>query len=227
VMNRIFVIGAAAVCLLLFGCGKKKVKVSVPPPPTARRGQPAPLPVGTKERGLASWYGAPYNGRQAADGEIYNMETMVAAHRTMAFQTWVRVRNLANDKTVDVRIIDRGPFVGGRIIDLSHAAAKQIELIGPGVSQVELTVIAAPAATEAALFAVQVGMFREKANAERMERNMTAAYGTAQAVERKESPGSWRILAGREPTLEDAEALAQRIRAEQHVAEAFVVRLDQ
>ena len=175
---------------------------------------------------MASWYGVPYHGRQAADGEIYDMETMVAAHRTLSFQTWVRVRNLSNDKTVDVRVIDRGPFVGGRIIDLSHAAAKQIELIGPGVAEVELTIISAPAVPEAALFAVQVGVFREKANADRMERNMMAAYGAAKAVERRESPGSWRILAGRENSLDNAEALARRIRDEQHVSQAFVVRLD-
>ena len=97
------------------------------------------------ERGLASWYGHPYHGRKAADGEIYDMETLVAAHRTLPFQTWVRVRHVANGKTVDVRIIDRGPFVQGRIIDLSHAAAKEIELIGPGVGQVELAILSAPA----------------------------------------------------------------------------------
>ncbi len=96
---------------------------------------PRAQPVGTAERGLASWYGHPYHGRPAADGEIYDMEKLVAAHRTLPFQTMVRVRNVANDKTVDVRIIDRGPFVAGRIIDLSHAAAVAIGLIGPGVGE--------------------------------------------------------------------------------------------
>jgi rare lipoprotein A len=218
--------------LLLYGCGKKKVKGPVtPPPPQASRSRgartpPEPVPPGTTERGIASWYGAPYHGRQAADGEIYDMEAMVAAHRTLSFQTWVRVRNLSNNKTVDVRIIDRGPFVDGRIIDLSHAAARQIELIGPGVAQVELTVLAAPATPEVARFAVQVGVFREKANADRVELSMKAAYGVARAVERQESQGLWRILAGSEDSLENAENLARRIREEQHVPEAFVVRLD-
>ena len=108
------------------------------------------LQPGLSKRGLASWYGHPYHGRPAADGEIYDMETLVAAHRTLPFQTRVRVRNLSNDKTVDVRIIDRGPFVGGRIIDLSHAAAKEIDLIGPGVAQVEITIIGTPAVPEPA-----------------------------------------------------------------------------
>lgn len=245
-MNRIFPIAAACLCLLLFGCGKKKPKAPVPPPlaraqgsaprssrppsvtppPSAKPSASSPAPVGTVERGIASWYGVPYHGRQAADGEIYDMETMVAAHRTLSFQTWVRVTNVSNGKTVDVRIIDRGPFIGGRVIDLSHAAAKQIELIGPGVAEVEIAVISAPPVPEPAMFAVQVGVFREKANADRMERNMTAAYGAAKAVERRESPGAWRILAGREATMEKAESLARRIREEQKVPEAFVVRLD-
>ena len=175
---------------------------------------------------MASWYGHPYHGRPAADGEIYDMETLVAAHRTLPFQTYVRVRNVRNDKTVDVRIIDRGPFVGGRIIDLSHAAAKQIELLGPGVAEVELTILGTPQNPEPALFAVQVGAFRDRANADRAEQNMIAAYGSAKAVLRQGDPPMWRILAGREPSQEAAEALAQRIRSEQHEPQAFVVRLD-
>lgn len=221
--------------LLLSGCGKKKVKAPVPVPGARRpapRTPPAPPPeVGTRQLGKASWYGVPYHGRQAADGEIYDMETLVAAHRTMAFQTWVRVRNLSNDKTVDVRIIDRGPFVEGRIIDVSHAAAQQLGLIGPGVVEVELTVISAPVSVVPARYAVQVGAFREKANADRMERNMTAAYGSAKSVVwpgnvRPENPGLWRVLAGSEASVENAEGLARRIREEQKVPEAFVVRLD-
>ncbi|MES1258836.1 MAG: septal ring lytic transglycosylase RlpA family protein [Acidobacteriota bacterium] len=213
-MSRILCL-ALLFALLSTGCGKKKIKAHVPA-----------APVGATERGVASWYGVPYHGRQAADGEIYDMETMVAAHRTLSFQTWVRVRNLTNDKTVDVRIIDRGPFVDGRIIDLSHAAARQIELIGPGVARVELTVISAPPAPPSAFFAVQVGVYRERANADRMERNMIAAYGAAKTLPRPESPGVWRVLAGRETSIESAESLARRIREEQRVPEAFVVRLD-
>src|SRR5580693_7360919 len=117
-----------ACAIVIAGCGKKKTAVVIPPPPAPVTAAPAP-PVGTAERGLASWYGHPYHGRAAADGEIYDMETLVAAHRTLPFQTMVRVRNLANDKTVDVRIIDRGPFIQGRVIDLSHAAAREIDLI--------------------------------------------------------------------------------------------------
>src|SRR5580693_6518015 len=162
--------------LFLAACGKKKTKIGKGRPVPRSSGQAV---VGSVETGVASWYGHPYHGRPAADGEIYDMEKLVAAHRTLPFQTMVRVHNLSNDKTVDVRIIDRGPFVGGRIIDLSHAAAKEIELIGPGVAQVEVTIIGTPAVPEPAIFAVQIGAFRDKANADRAERNMIAAYGAA------------------------------------------------
>ncbi|MGA2717242.1 MAG: septal ring lytic transglycosylase RlpA family protein [Bryobacteraceae bacterium] len=212
------------IAILIAGCGKKKTNIArIPRAPTPSAAAP---PIGTAERGRASWYGRPYHGRPAADGEIYDMETLVAAHRTLPFQTQVRVRNLANDKAVDVRIIDRGPFVQGRIIDLSHAAAKAIDLIGPGVGQVEVTVLATPANPEPALFAVQVGAFSVKANADRAEQNMIAAYGAAKSVLRAGDPGLWRVLAGRENSPEAAEQLAKRIREEQHEPQAFVVRLD-
>jgi rare lipoprotein A len=209
-----------ALAAIIEACGKKKARVrSVAAAPTA-------AVVGSTERGMASWYGRPYHGRAAADGEIYDMETMVAAHRTLPFQTRVRVRNLSNDKAVEVRIIDRGPFVGGRIIDLSHAAAQAIDLIGPGVAQVELTIVAAPVSAEPAYFAVQVGAFRDKANADRLERTMVAAYGAGKAIQRGGEPPLWRVLAGRETSVEAAESLAVRIREEQKMPQAFVVRLD-
>jgi rare lipoprotein A len=225
-----------AVCAMALGgviaaCGKKKTVARVPvaapgPRGTPRPSRPSPAATGSIERGLASWYGHPYHGRRAADGEIYDMETMVAAHKTLPFQTMVRVRNTGNDKSVDVRIIDRGPFVEGRVIDLSHAAAQAIGLIGPGVGQVEITVIQAPENAEPGIFAVQVGAFREKANADRAERNMVSAYGAGKAVLRAGDPPLWRVLAGRESSTAAAEVLARRIREEQKAPEAFVVRLD-
>jgi rare lipoprotein A len=226
-MNR-YLVCILTLAILIGACSKKKIVVVAPAAPVMKTRplpEPAP-PIGTAERGLASWYGHPYHGRPAADGEIYDMEKLVAAHRTLPFQTVVRVRNLSNDKTVDVRIIDRGPFVQGRIIDLSHAAAKEIDLIGPGVAQVEVTIIGTPAVPEPALFAVQIGAFREKANADRAQQNMMAAYGAAKAVLRVGDPPVWRILAGRETSQDAADALAKRIREEQHEPQAFVVRLD-
>ena len=101
-------------------------------------------PIGTRQTGIASWYGHPYHGRATASGEIYDMEGGTAAHKRFAFGTWVRVDNLDNGKRTEVRINDRGPFVHRRIIDLSRASARDIGMLGPGTARVRLTVIAAP-----------------------------------------------------------------------------------
>jgi len=235
--------------LFLSGCAHKKYTRQLPSPPAspaspstgARASRPAapltpapgavpgiaPVPAtGYSEAGIASWYGHPYHGRPAADGEIYDMEQMVAAHRTLPFDTWVRVYDLDNNKNVEVRIIDRGPFIDGRIIDLSHAAAQAIALIGPGIANVRLEVIHTPANVPPAVFAVQIGAFRDPQIAERLRSQMAARYGTARLVERPEKPGVWRVMVGAEPTPDAARALSSRIRRESGERNAFVVRLD-
>jgi rare lipoprotein A len=203
--------------ILAAGCAHKKR--TTPKVPAIAR-------IGHTETGVASWYGHPYHGRPAADGEIYDMETLVAAHRTLPFQTWVRVTNLNNGKTVDVRIIDRGPFVHGRIIDLSHEAARQIDLIGPGIAKVKLEVIRAPANVPAGLFAVQVGVFRDREAAQRLRGEMAARYGSARLVPRTGSPPVWRVLVGTEATEDGANQLAAQIIDQLGEKNAFVVRLD-
>ena len=99
------------------------------------------LDVGIKERGVASWYGVPFHGRLAANGEVFDMEAMTAAHRTLPLGSMVRVVNLLNGKHVRVRINDRGPYVNGRILDLSHAAAAQLGMVEGGLSVIQLEVI--------------------------------------------------------------------------------------
>src|SRR5271165_4639591 len=118
-------------------CAKRKLPRSAQAPAAPN----VPAQVLSPETGLASWYGHPYHGRAAANGEIYDMEKLTAAHRTLPFGTWVRVTNLTNGKTTEVRITDRGPFIDGRIIDLSRAAAREIDLLIPGIVQVRVDVI--------------------------------------------------------------------------------------
>jgi rare lipoprotein A len=208
--------------VVLGGCSHKHhVRVQTAPPPAT-----APVQVGYTESGIASWYGHPYHGRAAANGEIYDMETLVAAHRTLPFDCWVRVVNLSNNKSVEVRIIDRGPFVDGRIIDLSHAAAKAIDLIGPGTAQVSVEVIRMPEMAIPGLFAVQVGAFRDRANAERLRATMADRYGSARLVVRQGNPAVWRVLVGAETSEDAANALSARIRGESGEKNGFVVRLD-
>ena len=227
-------IAAIAGFAALGGFGKKHRAARVPPsPPPARAArsrppseQPLAVSIGYTEEGVASWYGVPYHGRPAADGEIYNMETLVAAHRVMPFNTWLRVTNLANNKSVDVRIIDRGPFVNGRIIDLSKAAARRIDLLGPGLGRVRLEVIAAPVDVASNdFYAVQVGAFAVYANAEQARVRYAQRFGTAQLAIKQGAIPLWRVLVGKEPSQEAAQRLENELKAEEK--NVFVVRLDQ
>ena len=101
----------------------------------------APRLVGYTERGLASWYGRKFNGRQTASGERFDMNRPSAAHRTLPFGVAVRVTNLENGRSIVVRINDRGPFIDGRIIDLSKAAARKLGMIEAGVVRVKIKVV--------------------------------------------------------------------------------------
>jgi rare lipoprotein A len=154
------------------------------------------------------------------------MERLVAAHRTLPFNTWVRVTNLNNSKNVEVRIIDRGPFVDGRIIDLSHAAAQAVDMIGTGIAQVRVEVIAAPPNPEPSIFGVQVGAFANRINADRMVNDMQIRYGSAKLISRQGNTTTWRVVVGRENTTENAETLAMKIRSAENLPQAFVVRVD-
>ncbi len=182
---------SALICsgLTLAGCAKKHHTTAA---------KPATPRIQAGETGLASWYGHPYHGRPAANGEIYDMEAFTAAHRTLPFGTWVRVVNLTNNKTVDVRITDRGPFVENRIIDLSHAAGEAIGLIGPGVARVRLDIVSVPASASAqSWYAVQAGAFLDRDRAEGVRAALEREYGQARLVLRSGNPSLWRVLVGR------------------------------
>lgn len=101
----------------------------------------AQFDVGIKDRGVASWYGEQFHGKQAANGEIFNMEALTAAHRTMPLGSVVRVVNLSNGRHIHVRITDRGPYVNGRILDLSHAAAVQLGMEHGGLTYVQVEIV--------------------------------------------------------------------------------------
>ncbi|HTS27835.1 MAG TPA: septal ring lytic transglycosylase RlpA family protein [Bryobacteraceae bacterium] len=186
----------------------------------------SPVPAGpaVPETGIASWYGYPYHGRHAADGEIYDMEKLTAAHRTLPFGTRVRVVNLRNERIVEVRINDRGPFIEGRIIDLSRAAARAVDMETAGISPVRVEVIEMPR-EPAGSFGVQVGAFQMWRNAKRCLALMKSRYGAARILLREGGPDLWRVVVGDEATLEGAHALAEQIRQESDGG-AFVTRLD-
>ena len=214
-MKKRALLVVAAALLLTAGCAKKK---RMPPAP--------PFPKSGVQVGIASWYGPPYHGRATSSGEIYDMERLTAAHQTLAFGTYVLVENLDNGRMVQVRINDRGPFVEGRIIDLSRAAARAIGMLGPGTARVRIKVVAfSGAGAPARWFAVQVGAFANRARAEQLRQRMEQRYGTARILEKTASSPLWRVLVGREPSPEKAGQLARRLRHE--TGAAVVVPFDQ
>lgn len=205
-------------------------------PPTAaapasrgkrRRDNPVPVPAGYFEEGEASWYGAPFHGRQASNGEIYDMNKLTAAHRTLPFETVVRVTNEKNGKSTVVRITDRGPFVNNRIIDLSYAAAREIESIGPGVVPVRVEVLSAGADPAAGFFTIQVGSFRERINAERLRERLSAAYSPI-FIKRYDASGDsfYRVHVGKVSGEEAAKEFGEQLREREGVV-PMVIRLDE
>ncbi len=198
------------------------------PAPSVKRNKSVsvPAPSGYTEEGNASWYGVPFHGRHASNGEIYDMYKLTAAHRTLPFETMVRVTNLNNGKTTVVRITDRGPFVDNRIIDLSLAAAREVDSVGPGVVPVRVEVLGGVDPT-AGFFTVQVGAFRERANAERLRERLSASYSPI-FIQQYDSPDGvfYRVRVGR-ISGEDA---AHQFGGQLHDLEGFtplVTRLDE
>jgi rare lipoprotein A len=156
------------------------------------------------------------------------MNAMTAAHRTLPFGTWVLVTNLENQLTTQVRINDRGPFIEGRIIDLSRAAAEAINMIGPGTALVRLEIISRPEARAGAgHYSVQVGAFKDRANAWDLQGKLTPKYGDVFVQELEAPDGTYyRVRVGRLASYEEAVALARQLGREPDVAVPMVVRLD-
>src|SRR5260221_1285353 len=191
-----------------------------------RRSRPADnaAPIYTEE-GNASWYGAPFHGRKASNGEVYDMNKLTAAHRTLPFDSIVRVTNLSNGKTTTVRITDRGPFVDNRIIDLSRAAAQEIESIGPGIVPVRIEVLSGsdPAA---GFFTVQVGAFKEKGNADRLKERLSTDYSPIYIQQVVVEDGSfYRVRVGRVSGEQEAQRLGDALRDKEGF-KPMVLRID-
>jgi rare lipoprotein A len=210
-----------------------KRDTSVPPNPAPAPAHPkhakapqAPAPVGYTEEGNASWYGNPFHGRRASNGEVYDMYKLTAAHRTLPFETMVRVTNLNNGKSTTVRITDRGPFVDNRIIDLSHAAAREIESIGPGIVPVRIEVLGNVDVT-AGFFTVQVGAFHDRSNAEHLRDRLSISYSPIFIQQYDSSDGAfYRVRVGRIYGQQAAQDFGEKLRN----IEGFlpmVIRLDE
>jgi rare lipoprotein A len=242
--------------LLLTGCGgHKQAKAPVPaaPPIAATEIPPAPaspakrpaapvkesaeeipevisIPPDAKplsvETGLASWYGAPYHNRRGSNGEVYNMNAMTAAHRTLPLGSIVRVTNIKTGRSALVRITDRGPFIPGRILDLSLAAAKKVDVWQAGVCQVRVEVLQTPTPlTAGGRWAVQIGAFDDEDAAHQVADRLTRRYHTAKVLSFSSPVGDWWV---RVRVLDDDRTRAEQVARDSRTSQGaiFLVRLD-
>lgn len=178
------------------------------------------------EIGRASWYGPPYDKRRGSNGEIYNMHAMTAAHRTLPLGSVIRVTNLNTGQHALVRITDRGPFITGRILDLSLAAAKKLDVYLPGTAEVKLEVMETPVPLNVGgKWAVQIGGFPREKAAEKLADHLRRRYHTAKVQSFPSPAGDWWV---RVRVLDDNRERAQKLAAETHSPDGavFVVRLD-
>lgn len=189
--------------VLLLACAPRVERPTPPPPPI----------VPLVQYGWASWYGEEFHGRRTSSGEIYNMYELTAAHRTLPFGTKVMVTHLRKGRSVVVTINDRGPFVEGRIIDLSYAAAKVLDMVEEGVAWVRLEVISVPEGVGFG-YTVQVGSFLDRGKAEAMAEELRRR-GFSPFIVPFDTPRDryWRVRLGPFPGREEAEAMARRVSA--------------
>jgi rare lipoprotein A len=188
------------------------------------------LPEGAKavatETGLASWYGPPYHNRRGSNGEVYNMHAMTAAHRTYPLGSIVRVTNVKTGSTALVRITDRGPFIPGRVVDLSLAAAQKLDVYKPGVAEVKVQLMqSATTAGAPGKWAVQIGGFPHEPAATKLADHLKRRYRSAKVLCFSSPAGDWWV---RVRVLKDDHDRAQKLAAETQTPEGavFLVRLD-
>jgi peptidoglycan lytic transglycosylase len=204
-----------------------------------QRYEPLASHQGFVQQGLASWYGRKFHGRKTSNGETYNMYAMTAAHKTLPLGTSVRVHNLANGRKTVVRINDRGPFIQGRIIDLSYSAAEKLGVVGPGTAPVKIealgfqeqdadgrTVYRSTASDQADSYAVQVASFSSDANAQRLAAELRSRFGAASVCRSLINGNNYfRVRVGKYASLDAAESA--KLSIEGHgFSNCFVVAME-
>ncbi len=219
----------------------KSLNGGVPSTTKSERGNPSSYVVhgkryfvldsaeGFKQRGIASWYGRKFHGRKTSSGEIYNMHEMTAAHKTLPIPVYVHVKNLDNGRSAIVRVNDRGPFIDGRIIDLSFAAAKKLGVTLPGTANVEITTLTTgqsepqqsvraipltgPEARDEAPLYIQMGSFSNQLNAHSLMQNLLAANESAVRVSQLDTDSGrfYRVQVGPLFDVDEANVILQRL----------------
>lgn len=244
---------AGLVALCVAGCGHKKTVGYTPPPPppvTESRTAPpvvAPQPVPEtgrlgapidpdeqfvethapiySETGMASWYGPPYNNRVGANGKVYDQNRISAAHRTLPLGSLIRVTNVRSGQSAVMRVTDRGPFVEGRILDLSVGAAKAVGVWRSGTGEVRIDVFSTPRPMDiGGRWCVQVGAFSKLGEARHLQSEVERKYRTANVIEFAGPTGYWVRIRPANDDRTRAVAIAHQLRPSQ--GEAWLVRLD-
>jgi rare lipoprotein A len=247
--SRVLILSLCCAAILLSACGGKKHTTSrVPAPPSIDQQQtatatPVTPPAKTHDKseidvspdakvlwtqtGYASWYGPNYHNRKGANGEIYDMNQMTAAHNSLPMNSIVRVTNLKTNHVAVVRITDRGPFVTNRIIDLSKAAAIALDVYLPGTAKVRLDVLDAPhAIQEGGRWCVQVGAFDEQSEAIELKEKLQRRYHTAKVLQFPGPTGFWVRIKVLDDDKKRAQEVANTINVNLGLGGVFLVRLD-
>ncbi len=213
---------------LLAGCPGKHVDDGARQPYTGPKGtkpytiggktyRPLLSAHGYREEGIASWYGKDFHGKKTANGERYDMYAMTAAHKLLPFGTRLQVTNLSSNQSIIVRVNDRGPFVGDRIIDLTYTGAQQLGMIGPGTARVRIESIGAVKGLKdgdiAGKFFVQVGAFAQKSNAHNLAVKIQRSSRSARVVHAP-AINFWRVQIGPYPGLVAAQNAADGLKSE-------------
>ena len=203
---------AVGALLLLSACTPSK-----PPFPAPAPGVPLPPAVALSQQGIASWYGPGFHGKKTTSGTVYDQHGMTAAHQTLPLGSSVRVTNLANGKSVTVLINDRGPFVKGRIIDLSYAAARAMDMIRPGTAPVVVEVMDTGGQRLTAIpdrldYTLQVGAFSDPEKAQELKARLESRYDRPVVIEIHES--LYRVRLGTFTDADEAREYGARVSRE-------------
>ena len=177
------------------------------------------------ETGIASWYGPPYDRHRGANGEIYDQNMLSAANRVLPLDSLVRVTNLRTGQSAIMRVTDRGPFVPGRVLDLSKASAKAVGVYLPGTAEVRIEAFYAPKPiAEGGRWCVQIGAFHSKHDAIKLEEKLQREYAGANVIEFTGPTGDWVRIRPQGDNREEAEAIEQSVQPREGAA--YLTRLD-
>jgi rare lipoprotein A len=196
---------------------------------------------GFRQRGIASWYGKKFHGRKTSSGEVYDMYAMTAAHKTLPIPVYVRVKNLSNGRSIIVKVNDRGPFIEGRIIDLSYTAAQKLDITGAGTARVEIATLRAgqnntemvirsiplpDEGFEGVPLFIQVGSFGVELNAMNLVRELKGANEQAVLISELETSSGlfFRVRLGPLYDIDEANAIIRRLKGKGFVTARIIVQ---